>query len=858
MTIIWLLTDNKEIEAALSLHLGDDAIWQQITIASLPEPHTVLADSDSLSVLLVDIAYCHLTELPAYIFDSTIPIVAILTDFAQREAVLNNGATDYLVFPFVEAEIAVRLAPYVDDSLAFFDFLVRALQLMNQGNSFLQALADALEGTRPASWVASVGFYLWDPKQEDYYPLASIWPFSEFTLNAMATEEKAAVLLAEENRLLVHLRSNTTDSLQIIPAAVVEPIALDTAAYLAIPLFGAQYLMGTLVYRCRQIPQLTHDTRRHLTLLSHTLGHLLEVSSSQEEAQASAIKTAFIVLIARMLAEESELDVILSLALEHVTSQLNASGGDIWLMSADGSKLTLASAMTDRPSDRRRTSIPIGQGVVGWVAQNNQSLISETPATASIPENRHHSHQSDRQSQTLLVPLFHQKILGVIQVYSVKNRTFTDQDKAFVEEVADLVSSAIVNAYLVANLRASAEQLRILYEMSQQLAGGLDLDETLNRSLIWATRLCQVDAGLLWLVDANNRFLELAAWYGLPDPQNQPIQLALNANLFGDVLRANEGVRLASSPSVQHYQRELDNVLPVKIHNSLVLPLSYRGQSLGVLHLINKMEGDFTEDDLMLLSTAKDMIAIAIANSRLYTRTVDLLVERENYHRFALQSERLATVGRLTASLSHEINNPMQAIKGAMNLALEELNDPESLCEYLELSLVQIDRVVKLVQRMRQIYRPDNSGPGLVQTNESLQDAIAVARKEISRQNVKLQTHLAASLAPVRAIASQLQLMFLSLMLNVGMEMGRLQGGTLVIRSEMASDWVQIELQTAVSNLQFDEILSAFHGDTPRESGLGFSIIRDIVEVHGGAFEALALDDLAVLRIRLPAAEEAA
>jgi GAF domain-containing protein/CheY-like chemotaxis protein len=858
MTTIWLLTENKELQALLSPHLGSNIIWQQTTLTHLPEHHDPLAESENPAVLLVDINHCRLTELPAHLFNSAVPIVAILNDFSQREAVLQNGATDYLVFPFVEMEIAARLAPYVEDSLAFFDFLLQALQFMNQGVSFLQALADSLEGAQPTTWIATAGFYLWDPKQKAFHPLAPLRSFAELDSDSMVTEAETAVLLAEENHLLSYLQTNTIAPLQVIPATALETPVSDTAAYLAIPLYSAQNLMGVIVYRCRQIPRLTRDTRSHLTFLGRIIGHLLEVSRLQEEAQAYAIQTAFIVLVARMLAEESDLDAVLSLTLEHVASLLNASGGDIWLLSADGNELALASAMTDRLTVKRHTSIPMGQGVVGWVAQNNQSLILKDPATASMFDRRYDLYPSDRQSQALLVPLFHQKLLGVIQVYSMNNRTFTNQDKVLLEGVAELLSSAIVNAYLVKNLRESADQLRILYEMSQQLASGLDLNDTLNRSLIWATRLCQVDAGLLWLVDESEHFLELSAWYGLPDPQNQPIHLNLDASLFGDVLRANEGVRLASSSSSQHYQRELAYVLPVEIYNSLILPLSHRDQPLGVLHLINKMEGDFTEDDLMLLSTAKDMIAIAIANSRLYTRTVDLMAEREDLHRYAIQSERLATVGRLTASLSHEINNPMQAIKGAMNLALEELSDPESLRDYLELSLVQIDRVVNLVQRMRQIYRPDNSSPALVQANELLQDAIVVARKEMSRQNVKLETNLAAYLAPIWAIANQLHLVFLNMMLNVGMEMGRQQGGRLMIKSEMVSNWVRIEMQTAVSNLPFDEILSAFHGETPRESGLGFSFIRDIVDVHGGAFEALKVDDQAVLRIELPTAEDAA
>jgi nitrogen-specific signal transduction histidine kinase len=272
------------------------------------------------------------------------------------------------------------------------------------------------------------------------------------------------------------------------------------------------------------------------------------------------------------------------------------------------------------------------------------------------------------------------------------------------------------------------------------------------------------------------------------------------------------------------------------------------------LSLINKLGNEFDSNDLKLLTTAVEMIAVAIGNAHLYARTIALMDERERLHRQVIQTERLATVGRLTASLSHEINNPMQAIKGAMTLALEDLNDVPSLREYIQLSLDQSDRVVQLVNRMKEIYRPHSDAPELVNITHLLQEMLIVANKAISRQNVSVKTRLATMLPPVFGIANQLHLVFLSIALNLGDTLGN-QGRTLWIITNSLPDLVQIQFVTSASHLPTPTVPTV-NGEILTEASFGLAFSRDIVQAHGGSLRITRQDGQLLFTITLPTVQD--
>ena len=249
------------------------------------------------------------------------------------------------------------------------------------------------------------------------------------------------------------------------------------------------------------------------------------------------------------------------------------------------------------------------------------------------------------------------------------------------------------------------------------------------------------------------------------------------------------------------------------------------------------------------------MIALAVGNARLHTQTLAIMDERERLHHQVLYAERLATVGRLTASLSHEINNPMQAIQGALNLALEELDSPEDLTVYLQLSLVESERVIQLLSRMRQIYRPQNDNSERINLNDILQEAISLANKEFRRQKITLRADLNAKLPPLLAVANQLHLVFLSVLLNLSDAIGAAGGGELRLRTYVASRAVRIEFSTHISNIIADNWVDIFKtGPAGKETDLSFglSFNQDIINAHGGVIDYIRQDQQVTCRIEFP------
>ncbi|HSW07203.1 sensor histidine kinase, partial [Aquabacterium sp.] len=212
-----------------------------------------------------------------------------------------------------------------------------------------------------------------------------------------------------------------------------------------------------------------------------------------------------------------------------------------------------------------------------------------------------------------------------------------------------------------------------------------------------------------------------------------------------------------------------------------------------------------------------------------------------------LRSEKMAAVGQLTASIAHEVNNPIAVIQGNLDLARELLGD-DARKVAVELTLVdaQIERMRLIVTQLLQFARPteyagyvDSIAPA-----RALEDCLVLTAHLLARTHITLQRDYAAS----RSVAinrQELQQVLVNLMVNAIHAMP--DGGTLCLSTRDAGDErVQIMVADTGAGLPDDLVAELFRPFVTRKqdgTGLGLWISRSLVERYGGDIHAANRSD---------------
>ncbi len=243
------------------------------------------------------------------------------------------------------------------------------------------------------------------------------------------------------------------------------------------------------------------------------------------------------------------------------------------------------------------------------------------------------------------------------------------------------------------------------------------------------------------------------------------------------------------------------------------------------------------ESDLEMSLIFSRQAAVALENARLYSELREYIIRIEDSQSALIQAEKLATAGRMTASMAHEINNPLQAVQNCLHLAAREDLPREMRQKYYEMTQSELERLMATVQRMLDFYRP-NAERESVNVIDMIDNVLGLLATQLQTRGIRVTTAWPAKVSYVDAVGSQLQQVFMNIILNAFDAMPA--GGDLMISIQQRHGKVEIEFQDngpgVPSELQ-ELIFEPFISTKAKGTGLGLSVSYGIIISHGGNLE---------------------
>jgi len=242
--------------------------------------------------------------------------------------------------------------------------------------------------------------------------------------------------------------------------------------------------------------------------------------------------------------------------------------------------------------------------------------------------------------------------------------------------------------------------------------------------------------------------------------------------------------------------------------------------------------------DLELFGLLARQADVAFENAHLYGELRENVRQIEESQRALIQAEKMAAVGRLTASIAHEVNNPLQAVRNCFHLAgRKELADGERE-NYQKLAEEELDRLMNTVQRMLDFYRPGAVDRKPTDIAELLERVLSLLEKQLSDREIKVHTRIENDLPSLNVVSNQIQQVFFNLIINSMEAMGR--KGNLSIIAGKNQENVEISFiddGPGVPKHLRDKIFEPFVSLSEEGTGLGLSVSYGIITAHGGSLE---------------------
>ena len=583
-------------------------------------------------------------------------------------------------------------------------------------------------------------------------------------------------------------------------------------------------------------------------------GSLIDITARvQLEQQLAAIHQ-----LGRELTLLHDEDVILRRVLESAASVLQFDSLGCGLVDEEAGELVCQYRIADDMRGPIELRLPLdGEwDIVAAVYQSGQTInvpdIAQDPRYVSISKRR-------SGGSELCVPLkIGTQIIGVLNAKSSQLHHFTPTAEQLLQTLADQSAVALENARLYRASQKQVARLAALNTVSTAVVSSLELDTVLHQALESVSQVLDAPEGSILLRDPETDELVFEHVLGVSEMVLRGYRLAPGQGVAGWVVQQGQAVRVNDMDHETRFYAGVDAATGFETRSLLCVPLRYRGETVGVTEIINKRQGKFTVEDLSLLEAASSIIAQALENARLYQNLLNQMQAREKAQVQLIRSEKMGALGRLTASIAHEINNPLQAMQSCLTLATERLVDiphDEKLDRYLSIIEDETARVSNIVRRVSGFYRPAREVLQPTDLHAVLESTLQLIGKQLQHADIIIEREWVAELPLILANPDHLKQVYLNLVLNALDAMP--EGGTLRIRTALEPpDFLRVEFGDTGEGMSPEtqaRLFEPFFTTKEQGSGLGLPISYRIIRSHGGEITVTSEEGVGTtFTIRLP------
>lgn len=340
--------------------------------------------------------------------------------------------------------------------------------------------------------------------------------------------------------------------------------------------------------------------------------------------QEKAKETAILHQISESISCNLNLDEVLKQVIEIVVQVSHADACLLYLLDGRKEELILRASKNPHPKLIGRIRLEIGEGITGWVAKEKKPVAIPKNASDHPKFKVFHNLPEDRYQAFLSVPLIvKNEVIGVINVQHKRPHEHHHGEMALLTTIAHQVAGAIENARLYQEMKKKAMQIETLSQVSRTITSNRYLEEILHLIVTMTAEMMDSKICSIMLLNEERQELEIAATQSLSDAYRKKPPLKIGQSISGLAVKERRPIGVLDVTREASYMYP-DLAEKEGLRSLLSVPMMLKDRVIGVINSYTSYEHRFSEEEIKLLQSVANQAAVAIENTKLMQRSLEM------------------------------------------------------------------------------------------------------------------------------------------------------------------------------------------------------------------------------------------